>query len=1297
MWKVGDLCLAEYTGDGEYYPAVISRISEGEEAIVKYCDYSSDENGIIPLGKLKRCKRDSSKENKSTKSSSLLRTGLVSPLRYLPEEVRIRDKYADLDKEILLGTDPLKASLEFQSPSTVKDGGDDSKKMTKEQRVVFGGKRKMAPQRANEKLDTSPNELSSKMKKDPPNLVLEKDVKHIKQLQGFTEEELEKPYFPGKTDAGPKVPFVLSEEGTQKTVEIPATMNRYLREYQREGVRFLYQHFLEDKGAILADDMGLGKTIQVLAFICAILHKKGSQKDCQRSLPLFLRDEAGSTVVELFLIICPNSVLYNWLEELDTWTYCSVGKYHGKDREETLAKALRGRLDVVVTTFETYRLKLESLLEITWTAVIVDEVHKIKESNSQITVALKKINTKRRYGLTGTALQNKMGELWCVLDWANPGCLGTWKEFKRKYEINITKGQRYDASKRELAAGRKAALEFSKLRGAWLLRRTKSVISDQFPTKDEKVVFCKLTDLQISITRALLNSEEMKLVLMQHDPCDCGSGVKKGKCHYKKTTDGLSVKAVTFSLMSALIKAANHAALLIPSPGMPSLQKHLSEKIAKLAFAGHPEFVKLTQEARFTTLSDPHYCGKMMILEKLLGIFKMEGSKVLLFSYYTKLLDILEMYLRTTDYIYYRLDGKTSASDRQKLVNGFNRDQDVFLFLISTKAGGMGLNLTGANVVVIFDPNWNPMYDLQAQDRAYRIGQHRDVRVYRLISTGCIEENMYLRQVYKQQLSTVAMTTENAKRYFTAVAGEEEQKGELFGLKNLFTLRTEGSCLTRDLIQREVKAEKGIKTAKYIPLKVKSEDEDEHHLLVPEDDVSEDVASDDIPVCSDQSESSSDEGDTHGLASQLYQDSADNISPSEEESETVHKRSRKKEDKGRQRRKKHYDSESNSSEEDDDDKHGLLRIKGKAIVTKGGKIISKAKSSTGDESKKQSTQHVTEYKGTNMSASPSVLNVGHSLHQNGRYSGKGVGMKGRRVETSSGERRVAGMVDEDAGTGDVRRVDEADGSTDTTSSQSYGDPESKVFRECGVAYVHSNLKVIGASRVEDHVSKTALADVYDNHRYSQEPAFCRVPALEKQKSSSESDDVELKQLKPTLNTNKSVASNSKSVDTMSSKSTQQKRKEGTTLATFRSGETTIFVGQTPSGIRREQLKDMAKVLDFSSVDTLAYTIATGTEDTCKDLLHRYYQTKYPSLVVERYLEVSKEEGMVDQRVTEGSKASQKSKIPVKAINAPKPRKCGGKYRRQWKKPEGIGKFNSDNSSSSEDDRQTVGDHTRRKK
>lgn len=228
--------------------------------------------------------------------------------------------------------------------------------------------------------------------------------------------------------------------------------------------------------------------------------------------------------------------------------------------------------------------------------------------------------------------------------------------------------------------------------------------------------------------------------------------------------------------------------------------------------------------------------------------------------------------------------------------------------------------------------------------------------------------------------------------------------------------------------------------------------QDEHHLLVPEDDVSEDVACDDFPVCSDQSESSSDEGDTHGLASQLYQDSADHISPSEEESETVHKRYHKK---VRQRRKNHYDSESNSSE-GGDDKH-LLRIKGKAIVTKCGKIITKAKSSTGDDNQKRSMQHVTEYKVTNMSASPSVLNVGHSLHQNGRYPGKGVGRKGRGVETSSEERRVAGMVDEDEGTGDVRRVDEADGSTDTTSSQSYGDPESKVFRKCGLDQLSKTL------------------------------------------------------------------------------------------------------------------------------------------------------------------------------------------------------------------------------------------------
>ena len=178
-----------------------------------------------------------------------------------------------------------------------------------------------------------------------------------------------------------------------------------------------------------------------------------------------------------------------------------------------------------------------------------------------------------------------------------------------------------------------------------------------------------------------------------------------------------------------------------------------------------------------------------------------EPAKVLLFSYSTALLDILEPFAQSLAYNYLRLDGKTRTESRQDLVERFNSDPDVFLFLISTKAGGVGLNITGANVVIVFDPSWNPSNDLQAQDRAYRIGQRRDVRVYRLITAGSIEENVYLRQVYKQQMSKNAVDGEKATRYFNAVL--RHRKGELFGINNMFAVREGKSCLTNGILKRK--------------------------------------------------------------------------------------------------------------------------------------------------------------------------------------------------------------------------------------------------------------------------------------------------------------------------------------------------------------------------------------------------------------------------------------------------------------------------------------------------------------
>uniref|UniRef100_A0A8C5SXT6 ERCC excision repair 6 like 2 n=1 Tax=Laticauda laticaudata TaxID=8630 RepID=A0A8C5SXT6_LATLA len=203
----------------------------------------------------------------------------------------------------------------------------------------------------------------------------------------------------------------------------------------------------------------------------------------------------------------------------------------------------------------------------------------------------------------------------------------------------------------------------------------------------------------------------------------------------------------------------------------------------------------------------------MKILQKLLNHFRRNKDKVLLFSFSTKLLDVLEQYCMASGLDYRRFDGNTKAEDRIKIVKEFNSTEEVNICLVSTMAGGVGLNFVGANIVILFDPTWNPANDLQAIDRAYRIGQRRNVKVFRLISLGTVEEMMYLRQIYKQQLHCVAIGSKNAKRYFKAVQGSREHQGELFGIRNLFRFQDHGSCLTKEILEREGQVEAGVMTA----------------------------------------------------------------------------------------------------------------------------------------------------------------------------------------------------------------------------------------------------------------------------------------------------------------------------------------------------------------------------------------------------------------------------------------------------------------------------------------------------
>ncbi|XP_015704785.1 DNA excision repair protein ERCC-6-like 2 isoform X2 [Coturnix japonica] len=618
----------------------------------------------------------------------------------------------------------------------------------------------------------------------------------------FDDGDLEKPYFPGQNLPSSSVAFKLSDNGDS----IPYTMNRYLRGYQREGAQFLYWHYANKRGCILGDDMGLGKTVQVISFLAAVLRKKGTREDIENNMPEFLRKtvekESKCNPKKIFLIVAPLSVLYNWKDELDTWGYFKVSVLHGSKKEDDLNRIKQGKCEVALTTYETLRLYLDELNNVDWSAVIVDEVHRIKNPKSQITQTMKSLKCSVRIGLTGTILQNNMKELWCVMDWAVPGLLGSRMNFKKKFSDPVERGQRHTATKRELATGRKAMVKLARKMSSWFLRRTKVLISDQLPKKEDRMVYCSLTEFQRAVYEAVLKTEDVSLVLRAGEPCSCNSGRVRKNCCYKVNSHGETVKSLQFSYLTILQKVANHVALLQTDSTSKQQETHI-KRVCNEVFSSFPDFVQLSKDAAFETISDPKYSGKMRVLQQLLNHFRNNKDKVLLFSFSTKLLDVLEQYCMASGLDFRRLDGNTKSEDRIRIVREFNRVQEINICLVSTMAGGLGLNFVGANVVILFDPTWNPANDLQAIDRAYRIGQCKDVKVFRLISLGTVEEMMYLRQVYKQQLHCAVVGSENAKRYFEAVQGSKEHQGELFGIHNLFKLRTHGSCLTKDILECE--------------------------------------------------------------------------------------------------------------------------------------------------------------------------------------------------------------------------------------------------------------------------------------------------------------------------------------------------------------------------------------------------------------------------------------------------------------------------------------------------------------
>ncbi|KAI0045188.1 hypothetical protein FA95DRAFT_1583483 [Auriscalpium vulgare] len=569
---------------------------------------------------------------------------------------------------------------------------------------------------------------------------------------------------------------------------------------------------MTNRGAVLGDDMGLGKTIQVISFLSAIMHKTGTPADkgrrrrrvsrlqdgqqwkMHRQLPP--ADEEWPTA----LVVVPSSVVGTWAREFYKWGYFEVGEYMGspKEREVILNDFKLGRLDVVVTGFETARSSIDLINNLPWTVLIVDEAHRLKNPKSQSTIAfssfawpedhpdLEERTGPIRFALTGTAIQNTYFELWTLLNWANPGSVGTEKQWRTCVAGPLTTGQAKGCSEEErLIANRTAGTLRDKLLPRFFLRRTKDIIKAQLPKKFDEVVFCPLTPTQIDVYNRILQMDAVINMVRKDEKCDCGSGEKRKSCCHGFHAGDL------FKYMSALIKISNHLALILPGTAHTCRDTMRNRELADVAFTKHnaPKYGSATMLTQ--------YCGKWMVLESLLKEWRRDPSnKVLIFTKSVKLLQMLEFYLNGENYGFVKLDGSVKHDDRMSIIDKFQDNADVFIFLISTLAGGTGLNLTAANKVVVFDP----AHDLQAMDRAYRFGQTRDVSVYRLLGAGSIEELIYARQVYKQQQMAIGYEASIQTRYFSGVSGDKSKQGELFGLQNIFKLHEQSS--TKMAIER---------------------------------------------------------------------------------------------------------------------------------------------------------------------------------------------------------------------------------------------------------------------------------------------------------------------------------------------------------------------------------------------------------------------------------------------------------------------------------------------------------------
>ncbi|MFC1751473.1 DEAD/DEAH box helicase, partial [Pseudomonadota bacterium] len=475
-----------------------------------------------------------------------------------------------------------------------------------------------------------------------------------------------------------------SFKGIQE-IKPPKALNAELREYQQQGLNWL--QFLREYqfNGILADDMGLGKTVQTLAHL-------QYEKQCRR-------------LKQPCLIIAPTSLVSNWRRESEKFTpRLKILVLHGPDRRELFDQIEHH--DLVITTYPLLVRDAEILQQHHYHYLVLDEAQVIKNPKAKAAQLVRELNSNHRLCLTGTPMENHLGELWALFDFLMPGFLGDTRQFKQLFRTPIE--QHGDTETQQRLSQRVAP---------FMLRRTKSVVAHELPEKTEIIRSVPLDTKQAALYESIRISMD------------------------KKVRDAIKQKGLARShitILDALLKLRQCCC----DPGLLKLKQAQS----------------VDQSAKLETLME-------MVPEML-----EEGRRILLFSQFTQMISIIEKRLQALDINYAKLTGQTRKRD--DAIQSF-KDGDADIFLISLKAGGVGLNLTEADTVIHYDPWWNPAAESQATDRAHRIGQNKAVFVYKLITENTLEEKILAMQDKKQALADSVYNKEQSERSDSTFSGEE--------------------------------------------------------------------------------------------------------------------------------------------------------------------------------------------------------------------------------------------------------------------------------------------------------------------------------------------------------------------------------------------------------------------------------------------------------------------------------------------------------------------------------------------